>query len=215
MPGAALVVLLALLATAAVGPTARAEEDETVVGPEATQLSIERRVEGEAPAGARFVVALACEGLDRVELDVAAGEVRSLPVPQGQACELTEVDDGGAASVTIAVGEVTRTQERTLAFSTGDEAELTVTVTSRFASAAAEDGSDAGAGGATGPGSSPRQGEEDTEVLDGTITPPSRVDAGGGALGSAPSAAALAAVLLVVASLAALAVAARRGRGRA
>lgn len=219
MPGAALLLLLVLLATAALGPAALAEEDETVVGPGATQLSIERRVEGEAPDGVRFVVALACEELDRVEFDVAGGEVRSLPVPQDQVCELTEVDDGGAVSMTIAVGAGAPTEGRRLAFST-DNAELSVVVTSRFATGPPDAGGDAVADGATGPGSDPAPGsdprpaEDDTGVRDVGIPTPSRVDAGGGALGGPPPAAALAAVLLVVVSLAGIAVAAMRWRRR-
>ncbi len=218
MPAAALLLLLVLLATAAPGPAALAEEDETVVGPDATQLSIERRVEGEAPAGIRFVVALACEELDRIEFDVADGEVRSLPVPQDQACELTEVDDGGAVSMTIAVGEGAPTEGRKLAFSTEDHAELAVVVTSRFAPDPPDGGGDAVADGATGPGADPapvpdpRPRDDDTGVRDAAIPTPTRVDAGGGALAGPPPGAALAATLVAVMGLAGIAVAALRRR---
>ncbi|MFO8074893.1 MAG: hypothetical protein ACQETV_00685 [Actinomycetota bacterium] len=217
---AALVLLLALVATTAPGPAALAEEDETVVGPAATELSIERRVEGEAPAGARFAVALACGGLDRVELAVGAGEVRSLPVPQGEDCELVEVDDGGAASVTIAVDEGTRAEGGAVAFSTGERAELSVVVTSHFepdptgpGDEAATGERDVGDGQAERP-STTGAAEEGTEVLDEAIPTPSRVDTGGGALASPPAPSApWAALLVVAAGLAALAVAARRRHG--
>lgn len=217
---AALALLLALVATVAAGPAALAEEDETVVGPAATELSIERRVEGEAPAGVRFAVALACGGLDRVELDVGAGEVRSLPVPQGEDCELVEVDDGGAAAVTIAVGEGTRAEGGAVAFSTGQRAELSVVITSRFASVPSAGGGDDGgpderdvADGQAGQPSTTGAAEGGTEVLDEAIPIPSRVDTGGGALALAsppePSAP-WAVVLVVAAGLAGLAGAARR-----
>ena len=225
MPAAALVLLLGLLATVALGPAALAEEDETVVGPAATELSIERRVEGEAPPGARFVVALACDELDRVELEVDAGGIRSLPVPQGQECELTEVDDGGATSGVIAVAGGAATEGRSLAFATGDHAELTVVVTSRFAAGGPEAEDDApGSGGpeavageepeADGTpaeaGSSTPAAEDDTGVRDAGITTPSRVDAGGGGLSRTPLGVPVAVALLAVAGLAGAALGRRR-----